>query len=284
MCAHLAQLGQYPPLEPLAAAEQALAVEAIKALGVPGSWPPPSAAPQALADFYQGALTLARGVRSGGIACGQPEPAPEVLPDTGAVQRAVCELLLPYADPESAYLDEGFMPSSAADQIAAAALGRLNYAGQVPPPDTASLARRELWSQARVFALAVLAGEQSCEPANRLITINSPKGPGGFVQLVSDPQGRPGNMAELINLIPGMSNASNAERWAAMRDIVEHPYNQQLLVNANPDIVGQGYVQNVGPQIISFRRVWRANPRTILERFQSGNSYATPYVGLQQLK
>jgi hypothetical protein len=284
MCEHLASIGEYPPLAPLAAAEQALAIKGIAGAGAGGSWPPGRNAAPYLAAYWQGALTLARSVRSGDVACNQPPPTPDVLPSVDAVQRAVCDLLLPYADPESAYLDEGFMPNSAADQIAAAALGRVNYDGQVPPPETASLARRELWSQTRVFALAILAGQQSCEAANRIITINSPKGPGGFVQLVSDPQGRPGNMAELINLYPGMSSATGAERYEAMRGVVEHPYNQQLLVPAEVRYVGQGYLDNVGPMVISFQRRWRSNPRTILERFSSGNAYATPYLPLRQLQ
>ncbi len=282
MCARLTELGLTPPLGFSSEADVSLAVKAIAALGVGGAFPPPadSAAFQRL--FWGKALALATAVRSGEVTCTDAAPAgPEVGPDIGpglpssaAVEKAICEVLLPLADPASAFLDAGLFAPDAAAALAGDALRTLGYVGIIPPQGDGG----QLWAQAVAHALDVIEGRTSCEVANAFIVIDTPRGPGGYVQVEQQESGdgdaEYSTFAHLVDLYPGMQGASSSDRFRTMRSINDHPLNAGLLRASGSDYIRD----NVGPMAISFNPRYRAGPRTILERFQSGNALAVVFL------
>jgi hypothetical protein len=301
MCQALADRGELAPLPDDPIAEQDLAIKALtQVLRLGGSWPPGSNASAPRRDLWSGSLLIARRVRNGEIHCedggggendgNPPEPGPgpeplpppppvDQLPALSTVKLMICELLMGFADPASAYLEIGKLEPQAAQDVAASAMGKAGYVGTLPPPADASDARKGLWLAALAFALSVIEGQESCGIANKLITINQPRGPGGFVQIEGDVPNRTDELDDLnslADLYPGMKQASIAARLELMRAINNHAYNAGLLIPA----VKASTKQNIGPMVISFNPKWRENPRTIMERFESGSSFGVPFLPL----
>lgn len=313
MCKLFQAQGLPTPQPPAVYLDQDLAIRTMKALQLPGSWPPPGGSHTLIKQFWASVMTLAARVRAGEVSCEfeppgptppgptppgpmppgptppgpgptppPPEPTPEPvesLPDFEAVKLYICERLLPLSNPETAYLDAGIFPADGAASLAAEALIFLGYVGALPPPAaTSSVARQELWAASRAHALAVIEGQTSCEVANKFITIDVPRGPGGYVQIeAQDPDDSDKEfsaLAHLVDLYPGMVGAPPSVRLQKAREIVNHPLNVGLLIPATDPYIQE----NIGPMTISFFAKWKYQPQTILARFEPGASFAVPYL------
>jgi len=282
LCDSLAELGEVAPLPPSAPASADLAIRAIVRLGVLGSWPPPRNSSGAAFEYWERVLRLAEQVRAGEIVCvldgdelddGDDElddgdDTPAAGPTADQLREAVCALLLPLADARTAYIEAGTLPPDQGARVAREAWAAVAGAGVPFPASAAWLA---------TFAGEVLDGVRACVPVDRFITINSPRGPGGWVQLEKDVAGRTDeldDLASLVDLYPGMKAATGSQRLAMMRLINDHPYNAGLRIPA----VQAWTKTNIGANVISFMPKWRANPSTYAQRFEPGSAYAVAYL------
>lgn len=261
LCQALEELGQTAPLPPLGSANVDLAVRAIKLLGVGGSWPPSRSAPSATRSWWQLATELAAAVRSGEIDCREAGDVPTLA----AIQEAICQILLPLADPEEHYLERGSLPAEAAGDVALAAIESLGaLPGALPAP---------LVAAATAYALDVIEGRTICGFEDRVIAPGDFKGPGRWYQIEGDGAG-PMPDDTLVTVVGNTYGVTGARRLELARVVNRHPYNLGLHVPT-----GNAWnAANIGPTMVSFFPRWRRDPKTIRQRYESGNAYAVIYL------
>lgn len=281
LCKALQARGETAPLPPSSVANTDLALRAIKVLGLPGSWPPSSSDSTAKRKWWAAVIQLAARVRSGEIRCipidGDDESGGDEsggdesggdesggdesggVPSLAAIQREICTILMPLADPEDHYLEQGSMPAAAAADVAAAAIESLGAEpAAIPPP---------LLDQATQYALDVIEGVTTCGIDDRIIAPSENPSPGSWYQI------RKGdNLLDLVG--QAYAVASGSRRLELAREVNGHPYNAGLQRPA----ANTWNAENIGPTIVSFFRSWRPNPKTVLQRFEPGNAYAVVFL------
>lgn len=191
---------------------------------------------------------------------GQADGEPVVPPTWSAIQEAICSILLPLADPDEHYIEQGQLPGDAAVDVAAAALETLGAEPALMPGP--------LMAQATKYALDLIEGRISCEIEDFIVPTPSttPKQGGWLLLKYGD------NLLAIAGKTYGVSAGSRRTELA--RAINEHPYNLGLHIPTTM----QWNKDNIGPTMISFYNKWRPAPKTLKQRFEAGNAMAVIYL------